>query len=67
MVHFDSTIGALDYVENSILKIPPLPSSKRLPAAQGFGRRGFAQSGTLPLPKGGDRFPLRKKGVRGAV
>jgi len=32
-----------------------LPSPKRLPAAQGFGRRGFAQAGQIPnksqLPK----------------
>jgi hypothetical protein len=27
------------------LKVTALPSPKRLPAAQGFGRRGYAQAG----------------------
>ena len=29
----------------------PLPSPKRMPAAQGFGRRGFAQAGRCKAPE----------------
>jgi hypothetical protein len=31
--------------ESERLKVTALPSPKRLPAAQGFGRRGYAQAG----------------------
>jgi hypothetical protein len=30
-------------------RLGALPSPKRLPAAQGFGRRGFAQAGETPV------------------
>jgi|GEM_PF-887624 hypothetical protein len=31
--------------ESHMLKVAALPSPKRLPGAQGFGRRGFVQAG----------------------
>ena len=32
--------------------MPDLPMPKRLPAARGFGRRGFAQAGLIRHPEG---------------
>jgi len=39
--------------------MPDLPMPKRLPAALGFGRRGFAQAGLIRHPEGLERTGFR--------
>ena len=51
-------------VELHRAKIFPPPSPKRLPAAQGFGRRGFAQAGSPSLPSGPEG-PMGRRSKRG--